>query len=145
MTGLATFSILAASLHPAEGLSAAPSPSRNAAGPAAGGIGADTIVNLPKQAGPWVRPDAPRRINEETIFDYMDGAGELYLAYRFDHLDVYEYSAPDKRLGTIKVELYWMKDPDDAFGLLSTDWGGEAVDLRGKAEDRDLHPCGPLA
>ncbi len=143
MIGLATFSLLAAFPHPADPLSAAQSPPQNATGSVSGVLHADTSVNLPKQAGPWVRPDAPRRINEDTIFDYMDGAGELYLAYRFGHLDVYRYSAPEKRLGTIKVELYWMTSPDDAFGLLSTDWGGEAVDLRGQAEDRALYPAVP--
>ncbi|MBP1636684.1 MAG: hypothetical protein H6Q10_3258 [Acidobacteria bacterium] len=87
------------------------------------------IVNLPKQAGPWLRPDTWRRVTADTIFDYMDGGGELYLAYRFDHLDVCEYRAADASLGTILVELYWMRSSDDAFGLLSTDWGGEAVRL----------------
>jgi hypothetical protein len=143
MIGLATFSLLAACPHPAGGLSAAQSPPQNAAGSVSGDVGADTIVSLPRQAGPWIRPDSPRRITEETIFDYMDGAGELYLAYRFEHLDVYEYTAPEKGLGTLKVELYWMKSPDDAFGLLSNDWGGEAVDLRGQGENRDLHPAVP--
>jgi len=55
------------------------------------------IVNLPKQAGPWLRPDTWRRVTADTIFDYMDGGGELYLAYRFDHLDVCEYRAPTRR------------------------------------------------
>lgn len=141
--GLATLSLLAACPHPADGLPAAQSPPQNVAGSEPGGVGADTIVSLPKQAGPWVRPDAPRRITDETIFDYMDGAGELYLAYRFEHLHVYEYTAPEKRLGTLKVELYSMESPDDAFGLLSNDWGGEAVDLRGQGERRDLHPAVP--
>lgn len=143
MIGLATLSLLATCPHPAEGLPAVQSSPQNAAGSVTGGVGADTIVNLPGQAGPWVRPDSRRRITEETIFDYMDGAGELYLAYRFEHLDVYEYTAPEKRLGTIKVELYWMETPDDAFGLLSSDWGGEAVNLRGLGENRDLHPAVP--
>ena len=91
MIGLATLSLLATCPHPAEGLPAAPSPPQNAAGSVSGGVGAGTIVSLPRQAGPWVRPDAPRRITDETIFDYMDGAGELYLAYRFEYLDVYRY------------------------------------------------------
>jgi len=143
MIGLATLSLLATCPHPAEGLPAVESPPQSAARPVSGGVGADTIVSLPKQAGPWVRTDSPRRITEETIFDYMDGAGELYLAYRFEHLDVYDYTAPEKRLGTIKVELYWMETPDDAFGLLSNDWGGEAVDLRGQGDSRDLHPAVP--
>jgi hypothetical protein len=82
-------------------------------------------VNLPRQVGEWTRPDTARRITAETIFDYMDGAGELYLAYRFDHLDVFEYKPADTRSGTILVEVYTMKAPDDAFGLLSNDWGGE--------------------
>jgi hypothetical protein len=132
MIGLATFSLLAACPPPAGGLPAAPLPLPTAAAPVSSAVDAAQDVNLPKQAGRWVRPDAPRRITEETIFDYMDGAGELYLAYRFDHLDVYEYSAPEKRLGGIKVELYWMKSADDAFGLLSTDWGGDVVELHGR-------------
>ena len=36
-----------------------------------------------------------------------------------------------------------MKSSDDAFGLLSTDWGGEVVDLRGQGGSRDLHPVVP--
>jgi hypothetical protein len=88
-------------------------------------------VNLPGQAGPWKRPGTSRRINAATIFDYMDGAGELYVGYRFDHLDVFEYRADDASLRTILVELYWMRDADDAFGLLSTDWGGEPVTIGG--------------
>ncbi len=86
-------------------------------------------MSVPKQAGAWTRPDAPKRVSAETIFDYMDGGGELYVGYRFDHLDVFEYRATDTALGTILVELYWMKTPDDAFGLLSTDWTGEPVAL----------------
>lgn len=97
----------------------------------------DSMVSLPTRAGAWVRHDEPRRITEETIFDYMDGAGELYLAYRFSHLDVTVYTAPEKTLGEIRVELYWMRSPDDAFGLLSVDWGGEPVDLTAHGAARD--------
>lgn len=83
-------------------------------------------VTLPKQVGSWIRPDAGKRVTAETIFDYMDGGGELYLAYRFDSLSVFEYASGDASAGTILVELYRMRTPDDAFGLLSNDWGGEA-------------------
>jgi hypothetical protein len=84
-------------------------------------------ARLPAEAGVWTRPASARRITAETIFDYMDGGGELYLAYRFDYLDVLEYKANDPLAGTVLVELYQMKSPDDAFGLLSTDWTGEAI------------------
>ncbi len=81
--------------------------------------------NLPKTIGVWTRPDSPRVINSKNIFEYMDGAGELYLAYRFDRLEVYEYKADDEK--SILVELYYMETSNDAFGLLSLDWGGEHV------------------
>jgi hypothetical protein len=57
----------------------------------------------------------------------MDGAGEIYLGYRFKRLEVRHYGSADQ--GEILVELYWMESSDDAYGLLSGDWGGEAVDL----------------
>jgi len=57
----------------------------------------------------------------------MDGGGELYLAYGFDHLEVYEYTADQQ--DSILVEVYVMSTSDDAFGLLSLDWGGDPVNL----------------
>ena len=82
---------------------------------------------LPKKVGMWTGPDSPQNVTAENIFDYMDGAGELYLAYRFDSLEVYEYRAQNQP--EILVELYFMNTSDDAFGLLSLDWGGEPVKL----------------
>jgi hypothetical protein len=86
-------------------------------------------INLPKTIGHWTRPDSPRIINSKNIFDYMNGAGELYLGYRFNHLEVYEYTADKEK--RILVELYYMKTSDDAFGLLSLDWGGESISFGG--------------
>jgi hypothetical protein len=95
-------------------------------------------MRLPRTFGPWTRPDGSRRIEAGSIFDYMDGAGELYLAYGFDHLDVFEYGSADQ--GTVLVELYWMRTSDDAFGLLSGDWGGEPVVLEGEAVTSTTSP-----
>lgn len=92
---------------------------------------------LPKTVGPWKRPDSPRIINAKNIFDYMDGAGELYLGYRFDQLESWEYESRTQK--TILVELYFMKLAADAFGLLSLDWGGEPVDL-GQSQQRNEAP-----
>ena len=81
-------------------------------------------INLPDTIDRWRLEDPPKRIDSENIFDYMNGAGELYLGYHFDHLWVYEYR--DQSGNDILVELYHMKGSNDAFGLLSLDWGGEA-------------------
>jgi hypothetical protein len=88
-------------------------------------------VALPESVDGWRRAPHPRRVEPAAIFEYMDGAGELYLAYRFDHLDVVEYASPTQ--GEILVELYWMRTSDDAYGLLSGDWGGEPVSLKDPA------------
>jgi len=61
----------------------------------------------------------------------MNGAGELYVGYRFDHLEVYEYTSSQE--DDILVELYFMASSDDSFGLLSLDWGGEPVSLSDSA------------
>lgn len=82
-------------------------------------------ICLPQTIGVWTRSESPRVINSKNIFDYMNGAGELYLSYRFDRLEVYEYKADHEK--SILVELYYMKTSDDVFGLLSLDWGGERI------------------
>jgi hypothetical protein len=86
-------------------------------------------LDLPKTVGVWNRPDSARAINSKNIFKYMNGAGELYLGYRFRHLEVFDYTSPGQ--GNILVELYFMENRDDAFGLLSLDWGGEPVSFGG--------------
>ncbi len=78
--------------------------------------------NLPERIGVWIKPDSPQLHNSENIFDYMNGAGELYIGYRFRHLEVFDYTSANQH--KIFVELYYMETSDDAFGLLSLDWGG---------------------
>lgn len=84
-------------------------------------------ISLPAAIEGWKLEGPPRRIDEKNIFEYMNGAGELYLGFHFDHLLVYEYK--DKDGNGLLVEIYDMQDARDAFGLLSLDWGGEAVEL----------------
>jgi hypothetical protein len=85
------------------------------------------VMKLPETIGSWQLDEGPQRIEAAGIFDYMNGAGELYIGYRFRHLDAYQYSGPaDSR---IQTEIYQMESSDDAFGLLSLDWGGEPVEL----------------
>lgn len=99
-----------------------------------------TEVNLPGAIGKYTLSDSVGKINSQNIFEYMDGAGELYLGYQFDHLDVYEYTAEEKN--SILVELYFMKNSDDAFGLLSLDWGGESINL---VENQDAETTSSIA
>ncbi len=88
----------------------------------------EASLNLPRSVGAWTQSGGPKLVGPSEIFNYMDGAGELYLGYRFKRLEVQRYRSADQ--GEILVELYWMESSDDAYGLISGDWGGEAVDLR---------------
>jgi len=90
-------------------------------------------LHLPKTIGHWARPDEPRVINSKNIFGYMNGAGELYLSYRFHHLEVFDYRSDNQ--DNILVELYFMENSDDAFGLLSLDWEGEPISFGGSPAD----------
>lgn len=98
-------------------------------------------MSWPTSLGEWKRAGEPRRIAADGIFEYMDGAGELYLAYRFDHLETCEYRAPGEE--PILAESYLVAAADDAWGLLSQDWGGESVGL-GEAGCRGLYGSGLL-
>jgi len=72
---------------------------------------------LPATIGEWVRQDAPVTYDRETIFDYINGAGEVYRSYAFDHVLVDGYEAPDGR--ALTVEVFDMGTPQDAFGVFS--------------------------
>ena len=87
----------------------------------------EASLNLPRSVGAWTQSGGAEFVGPQDIFNYMDGAGELYLGYRFKLLEVHRYSSADQ--GEILVEMYWMESSDDAYGLLSGDWGGEAVEL----------------
>lgn len=94
---------------------------------ALGGQAGAKAMDVPERAGAWHRTGPMRLVDRSNIFDYMNGGGELYLAYRFDHLEVFEYAAAGQE--DIMVEVYHMHSSADAFGLLSLDWTGEPVEL----------------
>ena len=95
-------------------------------------------IALPKTVGDWHRLEPPRIIDSTNIFKYMNGAGELYLGYGFEYLEVFDYTNENKN--DILVELYFMASPDDAFGLLSLDWGGDVVSLGDPSEKGSKQP-----
>ena len=62
-----------------------------------------------------------------SLFEYMNGAGELYLGFAFSELAVRQY---EDATGTeIVAESYDMGSSEDAFGIHTHDNDGERVDL----------------
>ena len=74
---------------------------------------------LPESVG-TVSASAPVRVvDRSTIFDYMNGAGELYLAYDFQELAIRTYQGPER--ADIVAEVYRMASSQDAYGVWSHD------------------------
>jgi hypothetical protein len=82
---------------------------------------------LPDEIQGWSAKNKDIYFSRETIFDYMNGAGEVYLSYDFKKLLVREYikeTAPG-----IVVEIYHMSSSQDAFGIFTHDTDGEMIQL----------------
>ncbi|TFG97042.1 MAG: hypothetical protein E4H13_11460 [Calditrichales bacterium] len=82
---------------------------------------------LPREINGWHPVRADEQYDRDTIFEYMNGAGELYLAYDFKNLMVREYektSAP-----SVIVEIYQMSSSRDAFGIYTQDLDGDPVEI----------------
>ena len=75
-----------------------------------------TGLSFPSLEG-WQRSDEIQTFSPETVFDYIDGAAELYLSYDFRELQVAEYR--NREGATVLVEVYRFRTPLHAFGIYS--------------------------
>jgi hypothetical protein len=82
---------------------------------------------LPREVLGWTKSREDEVFTRDNIFDYMDGAGEIYLAYDFQFVFVREYARADAP--PIVVEIYQMPSPQDAFGVFTQDTDGDEVSL----------------
>jgi len=78
---------------------------------------------IPRSASGWTAAGPGEIYDPETIFAYIDGAGEVYRAYNFRHLLSLRFEKPD-RPGLV-VDLFDMGSPGDAFGVNTMDLEGE--------------------
>ncbi|MCI0473183.1 MAG: hypothetical protein L0Y76_06320, partial [Ignavibacteria bacterium] len=73
---------------------------------------------LPKDINEWNAMGTAQYFDRKTIFDYMDGTGELYRSYSFRELIVQQYRNKSEE-PVITVELFDMTTSADAFGIFS--------------------------
>jgi hypothetical protein len=86
---------------------------------------------FPAVAG-WVRSAKVQVFEPDHLYDYINGASELYLAYGFQELRVAEYAGADKAVLT--VEVYAHQNPRQAFGIYSQERLSDVVLIPGGAE-----------
>lgn len=89
-------------------------------------------LSLPTEIGGWKWDGKVDTYNADTIFDYIDGIGEIYRAYNMQRVWVYRYEKADHP--ALTVDLFQMGTPDDAFGVFSFERDGEEAGI-GQASD----------
>jgi hypothetical protein len=77
---------------------------------------ADLSTFLPLQSNEW-STESDQYFNPENLYDYIDGAAELYLSYGFNTVISRRYACPDEM--DIVVEIFDMKGVRDAFGVFT--------------------------
>jgi hypothetical protein len=71
---------------------------------------------LPEIKG-WKQSGEPQTFLPGTLYEYINGGADLYLAYDFQDLKVTEYL--DDKKATVTVEVYRHKSPTESFGIYS--------------------------
>jgi len=94
---------------------------------------------LPERITDWTRGDPSVTYDRETIFDYINGAGEVYNSYAFSNVAVAIYSSPGSP--EITVELFDMGGPADAYGVFSYAKESEESGLGGGYERKGRVLC----
>lgn len=68
----------------------------------------------------WRAPEQVKLYDNKTIFNYLDGGAELYLAYNMEELYSRRYRKENE--ADIVVDIFKMKSAKNAFGLFSHDY-----------------------
>jgi hypothetical protein len=87
----------------------------------------ENMVRLPQEVQGWKADGQDKVFTRQNIFDYMDGGGEIYLAYDFQRLLAREYARPGAP--RIVAEVYQMASSRDAYGIFTHDTDGQPVSV----------------
>jgi hypothetical protein len=82
---------------------------------------------VPGEMMGWKAQSMTEEYDRETIFDYINGAGEVYLSYGFQKVTVTRFAKPDAP--EISVEIFDMNTTEDAYGVFSHAREGEETDI----------------
>ncbi len=84
-------------------------------------------ISLPAEAAGWKWDGKEMKYDSKSVFKYMDGAAELYLAYGFQNLRVRRFEKPNQPPMTL--ELYDMASSENAYGVFSFERQDETVGI----------------
>jgi hypothetical protein len=84
-------------------------------------------ISLPAEFEGWKWDGKEMKYDSRALFDYMDGAAELYLAYGFQNLTVRRFEKSNQ--SPVTIELYEMDSSEDAYGAFSFERQDEAIGI----------------
>ncbi len=85
-------------------------------------------ATLPLEVAGWRAVDGGEVYDTETIFQYIDGHAEVYLAYGMERCLARRYSGPDGEPGIV-LDLFELASAEDAFGVFTHDRDGDEIDI----------------
>jgi hypothetical protein len=84
-----------------------------------GGAMNEQDLPLPTKIGEWQADGKDQVFDRETIFKYIDGGAELYLAYDFRSVFSRKFTGPGGSV--IVLDIYDMGGAADAFGIFTSE------------------------
>jgi hypothetical protein len=92
---------------------------------------AGTSAPVSEAASPWEHTAEPRTFGPANLYEYIDGAADLFLGYGFVSLTASEYRRGEDEEHEITVDVYDMGRPLHAFGVFASERpeGAKALDL----------------
>jgi hypothetical protein len=78
------------------------------------------LISLLPDVDTWSSTDKPESYYPENLFEYINGAAEIYLAYEFKEL-VVSQQQKDQSEKNVAVEIYDMGNETNAFGIYSAE------------------------
>ncbi|MCK4494980.1 MAG: hypothetical protein KAU91_01415 [Candidatus Aminicenantes bacterium] len=90
----------------------------------------------------WKPAESPQNYFPENLFEYINGAAEIYIAYDFKELIVAQYERRDSEFN-VAVEIYDMGNGKNSFGIYSVERYPDnkfiSVGTQGYLEDEALN------
>jgi hypothetical protein len=101
-----------------------------------------SLKSLLPEISSWMTSEAPQNYFPESLYEYINGAAEVYLSYDFKELIVAEFKREQSEI-VMTVEIYDMKSNKNSFGIYSAERYPESrfipVGIQGYIEEGTLN------
>jgi len=97
-----------------------------------GGKVREILQSIPDEVLSWKADGQDVSYDRTTLFDYMNGGAEVYLAFDFQRVSVRRFKASGE--DEIVLDIYDMGSPAEAFGVFSCDREDEEAGIGQESE-----------